>query len=165
MNLSVQGLRWMQKMGLLLSLGWLWSAFMEYPCIQSCDLRSGISGSQHLLQGIFICKYSAKTYTVLSPLSSLHHIASHIFHVISNINCSSILSSQYSLFSIFILLTLCFLPYNSANCSLSHSLLLFDFVHELCCIGPIRGFLPKYFLETALLNFTWLSKVRQIVAF
>lgn len=114
-----------------------------------------------------VCKYSAKPYTVLSTLSSLRPIASHIFSLISNTTCSSVLSSQYSLFSIFILLTLCFLSYHSANCSLSFlspSLLQFNFIHELCCIDPVRAFLSKYFLETALPNFPWLSKVRQIPA-
>lgn len=45
-----------------------------------------------------VCKYSTKPYSVLSPLSSLHHIASHVFSLISSTTYSSVLSSQYSLY-------------------------------------------------------------------
>lgn len=94
--------------------------------------------------------------TVLSPLSSLY-IAPHIFSLISNTTCFSTLCS---VFSIFVFIALFLLSYHSTNCSISFflpSLLQFNFVWELWCSGPVRGFLPKYFLQTtALPNFPWL---------
>lgn len=50
------------------------------------------------------------------------------------------------------------IPLTAISLIFSRSLLQFNFVCELWCTGPIRSFLPKYFLQTtALPHFPWFS--------